>query len=213
MDIDDAWRATESLTRRPFREFIPARDMNLMRRNKGRAGQLLERSIGLAHSTALTDFAVGDLKSYKCDRVGVPRETMAIHSVGDEIDLLVSRQPFAESSLHLKTQRLIVLGVCKDAADPGDWFIACRRIVDARPGTEWNQRFERSYGKILDVFHAHLARDGRFHTSSGTFIQLRTKDAKPYKMLYSTIRRSTVSDKNVAFYFQKLFMEQLLLEP
>ena len=212
MDIDDAWPATESLTHRPFREFLSVRDMNLMRRNKGRAGQLLERSIGLAHSTALTDFTVGDLKSYKCDRIGEPRETMAIHSVGDEIDLLVARQPFAESSVHLKTQRLIVLGVCKDAEDPGDWFIACRRIVDARPGTEWYQRFELSYGQILDCFHAHLARDGRFHTSSGTFIQLRTKDAKPYKMLYSAIRRSRVSDKNVAFYFQKLFMEQLLHE-
>ena len=147
MDIDDAWRATEPIARKPFREFLSARDMQLMRRNKGRAGQLLERFIGLAHSTALTDFTVGDLKSYKCNRAGMPQETMAIHSVGDDIDLLVSRQPFAESSVYLKTQRLIVLGVCKDAADPGDWFVACRRIVDARPETEWYQKFERSYSQ------------------------------------------------------------------
>lgn len=210
MDIDEAWRATLPLTGRRFREYMPPDDMSYMRRNKGRAGQLLEKAIGLPLSTALMDFPDGDLKSYKCDRLGIPLETMAIHAVGNEIDDLVARQSFASSSVHCKTQRLIVLGVCKVAGDPGDWFVACRSLVDARPGTSWYQKFERSYEQILDRFHAHLSSSGRFHTSSGTYIQLRTKDSKPYKQLYSSIRNDLISDKNIAFYFKKTFMEQLL---
>lgn len=210
MEIEDAWRATRPLTDRPFREYMSTGDMSLMRRNKGRAGQLLEKAIGLSPSTSLMDFPDGDLKSYKCDLRGFPRETMAIHSVGDEIDQLVGRQSFGSSSVHRKTQRLIVLGVCKDANDPGDWFIASRNLVDARPETYWYKRFERSYEQILDRLQAHLSRGGKFHTSSGTYIQLRTKDAQPYKPLFSSIRQAWVSDKNIAFYFQKAFMEQLL---
>ena len=117
---------------------------------------------------------------------------------------------FSDTTLHVKTRRLIVAGFCKDADDPADWYVACATLVDARPGTHWYEQFSLSYDEILDHFHAHISRgDMMFHTSQGKYIQLRTKDSAPYRPLVSSVLLRTICDKNVAFYFKKTFMKEL----
>ncbi len=59
---------------------------------------------------------------------------------------------------------------------------------------------------VLDVEEG----DGYLHTSSGEFIQIRTKDSKPYSPIHSEKYGRYVSNKNFAFYFKKEFMTQLL---
>ena len=44
------------------------------------------------------------------------------------------------------------------------------------------------------------------HTVNGRFIQIRTKDSKPYTPIYSQKYGRIISDKNRAFYFKKEFM-------
>ncbi len=210
LDVETAWERLKPFVHKRLRSFVPAETMTLMRVNKGRAGQLIETAIGLPQGSWLLDFTDGDLKTYKCDPSGHPRETMAIHQVGTEIDGLVSRQKFADSSLHVKTKRLIVAGVCKDDTDPAEWFIASAGMVDGRPGTYWYEQFMQSYDEILNHFSGHTASGGMFHTSQGKYIQLRTKDSKPYRPLYSKVLKRAVSNKNIAFYFKKPFMEELL---
>ena len=210
LDIETAWGRLQPLLRAPFGSFASPDTMTLMRRNKGRAGQLLEVAIGSSQGSRLLDFVDGDLKTYKCDPLGRPRETMAIHQVGGEVDDLVRRTQFKDTALHVKTKRLIVAGVCKDSSDPAAWYVACASLVDGRPGTDWYEQFSRSYGEILEHFHVHISRgDMMFHTSQGEYIQLRTKDSAPYRPLVSTVLRRTMCDKNVAFYFKKRFMEEL----
>ena len=210
LDIETAWERLQPLLRAPIRSFAPPDRLTLMRRNKGRAGQLLEDAIGSPQGSRLLDFVDGDLKTYKCDPLGRPRETMAIHQVGTEVDDLVLRTPFKDTTLHMKTRRLIVAGLCKDSDDPVDWYVACATLVDGRPGTYWYEQFSLSYGEILEHFHAHISRgDMMFHTSHGKYIQLRTKDSAPYRPLVSSVLRRTICNKNVAFYFKKPFMQEL----
>lgn len=56
----------------------------------------------------------------------------------------------------------------------------------------------------------HISKDKQLHTSSGKYIQIRTKDSKPYHPIYSKEYNSYISKKNFAFYFKKDFMIDLL---
>jgi len=209
MDIETGWRQILPYVGLRFSDFIPPEDMVMMLRNKGRAGQLMEKAIGLQQSTSLLDFEDGDLKTFKSREDAYPLETMAIHQFGDEVDDLVKRVPFRETPLHRKTARMIVLAICKVPKSPQDWFITNATMIDARPETTWFKRFQLSYSQVLDAFHAHLSKDGRFHTSNGDYIQIRTKDSKPYHPVFSRILNKELCNKRIAFYFRKSFMKEL----
>ena len=48
------------------------------------------------------------------------------------------------------------------------------------------------------------------HTANGKYIQVRTKDSKPYHPIYSEKYGREISDKNRAFYFKKEFMKYIV---
>ena len=68
------------------------------------------------------------------------------------------------------------------------------------------KQIEIDYYKICDQIMLNINQQGKIHTSSGKFIQIRTKDTKPYHPIYSTKHKKNVSNKNYAFYFKKEFM-------
>lgn len=59
-------------------------------------------------------------------------------------------------------------------------------------------------------YHIENSPDGFIHTSNGTHIQVRSKDARDasgsYHPIYSRVYGRYVSNKNHAFYFQKQFV-------
>lgn len=71
------------------------------------------------------------------------------------------------------------------------------------------QQLEADYYYICDQLNHQLSESVRstLHTASGEFIQIRTKDSKPYHPIYSSIYGREISDKNRAFYFKKKFMK------
>ncbi len=209
MKIDEALERIQAFLMLRFREFIPNADMEEIRENKGKAGQLMEKAIGLPQSSQLLDFEDGDLKTYKSKPDGDPLETIAIHQFGDDIDDLIRKQPFKSSSIHKKTSRMIIIPICKVPKDPGNWYIAHAAMIDARDGTRWFMEFESSYNQVLDELHKHICKSGKFHTSNGVYLQLRTKDSKPYRQLYSRVLSKTLCDKRVAIYFRKRFMKEV----
>ena len=73
-------------------------------------------------------------------------------------------------------------------------------------------QLEADYYNICDQFNAQLSESNRatLHTASGEFIQIRTKDSKPYHPIYSNIYGREISDKNRAFYFKKDFMKYIV---
>lgn len=76
------------------------------------------------------------------------------------------------------------------------------------------KQIEEDYYSICRQLKEHIetSPDGYIHTSNGKYIQIRSKDAKPYRPIYSNIYGREVSNKNHAFYFKKEFMNAIISE-
>ena len=181
-----------------------------LRINKGNVGQLLLLKIGLKLDSELTDFENGELKTNKSDFSGLPLETMFITQISRNIDTLVSKEPleFTESNIYKKIKRLVFLPVCKEADDIKDWFFVSMFDYDLEKEKNLKKILESDYYKICKKlkFDIENSEDGFIHTSSGQFIQIRSKDSKPYHPIYSNEYNRFISNKNHAFYFKKDFM-------
>jgi DNA mismatch repair protein MutH len=173
---------------------------------KGNTGKLLEHLLDLAPSVSLTDLEDGELKTNKARPDGRPMETMFISQILTKVDQLFDRRPFPDSWLYGKIRRIVYIPVVKQGR-PEDWYFLCYYDVPIEPGGRLYGQIESDYYGICDKMMRDVQeRDGMLHTSSGRFIQIRTKDAKPYSPIYSQKHGRYVSNKNFAFYFKKEFM-------
>ena len=186
-----------------------------LRVNKGRVGQLLELHLGLHLGTDHTDFEDAELKTNKVKPDGKPRETIFITQISRDIDSLVSNSPvpFERSGVYTKIKRLVIATVIKDGPER-DWRFGHIYFVDFEKYAELRSQLQADYDTIVTQLNKHAATDpqGFIHTSSGTYLQVRSKDSKPYHPIYSNNLRRYVSDKNHAFYFKWDFMLHLRAE-
>ena len=76
---------------------------------------------------------------------------------------------------------------------------------------ELARQLEADYYDICDILNDQLclSNTATLHTANGKFIQIRTKDSKPYHPIYSNTYDRIISDKNRAFYFKKEFMKYI----
>ena len=159
------------------------------------------------------DFEDGELKTNKCDRSGKPLETMFITQTASIIDELLSKRRFQDTKLYKKFQRLLYVPISKDGS-PADWMYLAPIQVDLSLPKyyELAQQLEADYYNICDQLNQQLSESNSatLHTASGKFIQIRTKDSKPYHSIYSNIYEREISDKNRAFYFKKEFMKYIV---
>ncbi len=178
---------------------------------KGRVGQLLELFIGLKASTGLTDFTDGELKTNKTRADGTPAETIFITQIRGIIDTLldVPPVPFEQSSLRQKIQNLVVVQVIREGPET-EWRFGHVFHVNLLREAEINARLEEDYYTICAGLREHVLASGTIHTTSGDLIQVRSKDFKPYRPMYSRLFRRQVANKDHAFYFKKEFMLMLL---
>jgi DNA mismatch repair protein MutH len=210
MKLIDAIPTLEAIEFKSFREFMSETVLESIIVNKGKAGQVLEILIGLNNGSYKLDFEDGELKTNKCDSKGFPQETIFITQVKGIIDELINERPFAQSRIYEKINNLLYVPVCKDSEDPGDWFFLPHIHVDLNT-YEFRlvrKQLEIDYYSICTTIRNQLNSHPRaeIHTTSGELIQIRTKDAKPYKPIYSRIYGRYVSNKDFAFYFKKEFV-------
>lgn len=191
----------------PFSKLFEKQHIDII--NKGRVGQLLELLLGLTNGNSLTDFEDGELKTNKAYPNGLPLETMFITQISSQIDELLNRVPFEQSKLYAKIKRLLYIPVVKEG-EPSNWYFKKPIYVEINEGDSLYHQLRDDYYSIIDQMHQHIKNDGRLHTSNGLFIQIRTKDSKPYNPIYSSYYNKLVSNKNFAFYFKKEFMIHLL---
>ena len=195
----------------PFRELFAGHPADLYT-NKGNVGQMLERYIGLRLGNALVDFADGELKSNKTSPDGKPLETIAITQIKSVIDTLIAepRTPFADSNVRKKINHMLLVPVVKEPAkETESWYVLDVVRVEIVPDSALYRQLEADYNTICEQLRAHVetSPDGFIHTSSGHYLQVRSKDSIPYKPIESAAYGRAVSDKNHAFYFRKRFME------
>ena len=216
MKLNEALPRLEAACGKTFRELFAGHPDDL-RTNKGHVGQLLLRYAGLELDSHLLDFEDGELKTNKALPNSSPLETMFITQISEQIDTLVSDTPvrFEDSNLFKKIRNLVYLPVVKQAADAADWYCTRCIHIEAKPGTPLFQKLKTDYERICTGLRLHIntSHDGFIHTTNGPhYIQVRSKDSKPYHPIYSRTFKREISNKNHAFYFMKSFMLDALAD-
>lgn len=205
MKLEDSIPKLEKIEGIPF-ETLMKKIPNLII-DKGKTGKILELLIGLPPSNKLRDFEDGELKTNKADQNGKPLETMFIMQISKNFDRIISSESFRNSRLYKKIKKGIYVPVCK-IGPVENWYFHHYLSWDLKKDLNLFKILDKDYNKIREKIKVDLknSSDRFIHTSSGDFIQIRTKDAKPYNPIYSNTIKRHVSNKNFAFYFKKEFM-------
>lgn len=207
MRLIDAIPRIEPLVGKPFGKLLRPEELNDLHTNKGHVGQLLERKIGLRNGSGHLDFEDGELKTNKVRPDGRPRETIFITQISTRIDDLLEGMAFRKSFLYSKIRNLLYLPVCKDGPEPQWAFLPYVHVNLEHPEfSRLTAQLERDWLTIIQEIRAAVHQgDRQIHTANGHYIQIRTKDSRPYHPIYSEVLGRYVSDKNYAFYFRKEF--------
>lgn len=211
MKLDDAIPALRAACGKKFGELFAGHPEDL-RTNKGNVGQLLLTYAGLKLDSNLLDFDDGELKTNKSKSDGSPLETMFITQISKNIDTFIShtRTPFEESNLYFKTRNLIYLPVVKNSENAADWYFTECVHVKMTPHSSFYKKMREDYHEICEGLKKHIesSHDGFIHTTNGQhYVQVRSKDSKPYHPIYSGHYGRYISNKNHALYFMKAFMK------
>ena len=209
MKLNEACKKFNELSEIRFGELFSNSEMQMIKRNKGKTGQLLEMALGMNLSNTNLDFEDGELMTNKCDANGNPKETVFITQICSVIDELIQQRPFEETHLYEKINNILYVPVCKEG-DPEDWMFLPSIHIDLSKNkfSKLLSIWEKDYYFICEQLKNHIetSEDGYIHTSNGVHIQIRSKDSKPYHPIYSDIYKRNVSNKNHAFYFKKQFV-------
>ena len=209
MKLNEACEKFNKLSEIRFGELFSNSEMQMIKRNKGKTGQLLEMALGMNLSNTNFDFEDGELKTNKCDANGNPKETVFITQICSVIDELIQQRPFEETHLYEKINNILYVPVCKEG-EPEDWMFLPSIHIDLSKNkfSKLLSIWEKDYYSICEQLKNHIetSEDGYIHTSNGVHIQIRSKDSKPYHPIYSDIYKRNVSNKNHAFYFKKQFV-------
>lgn len=212
MKLKEAKEKISQLTNIPFKDYLSEEHYHNIIKNKGRTGQILELTIGLQLSNTTLDFEDGELKSNKCDCTGKPLETMFITQIASIVDELLSKKNFEETKLYKKINHLLYVPISKDGS-PDEWmYLPCVEVDLSLPKyAQLAQQLQEDYYSICEQMNDQLSssHNATLHTVNGKYIQIRTKDAKPYTPIFSKKYGRVVSDKNRAFYFKKEFMKYI----
>ena len=188
-------------------------NINEFKINKGGIGQMLLLYLGLPLDSKLTDFEDGELKTNKTDKKGESKESIFIMQISKIIDELICETPkdFYSSNLFKKIKNVVIVGVCKDNADPNKWFFTYCYNFSHIKNKKLYKQFEFDYKSICTQLKAYISnsKDEFIHTSNGDHIQIRSKDSKPYHPIYSKLMKKNISNKNHAFYFLAKFTKHL----
>ena len=184
--------------------------------NKGGIGQMLLLYLGLPLDSKLTDFDDGELKTNKTDKDGNSKETIFITQISSIIDELIGEKSkdFFQSNLFKKIKNVALVGICKDDTDFNNWKFTYYYTFSFEKNKNLFNEFNNDYKTICEQLKNYIktSKDNFIHTSNGKYIQVRSKDSKPYHPIYSKKFEKYISNKNHAFYFKKdltKFLERL----
>jgi DNA mismatch repair protein MutH len=211
MKLKDALPKLDKIINIPFKELYSSVELKDIRIAKGNTGKLLEKILGLPPGNSLRDFEDGELKTNKCDANAKPLETMFISQISSRFDELLDEDlSFKESWIYKKIKHLLYVPVVKSDNNPDNWYFLPYKYVEINENGGLFSQLENDFIDIKKQIEVHLnSKDNFIHTSSGRYIQIRTKDAKPYNPIFSNQLNREVSNKNFAFYFKKDFMREI----
>ena len=207
----------------PFEKLFSNLNKDEIIKNKGKAGQLMENLCGLKLSNATRDFEDGELKTSEL------KESTAITMITSWIDEIIHENPiaFEKSRLLKKIEHIIFMPLEKPSSNPIPQNGILRTVLNIpiTKGTKLYEQIENDYNNICKLSHEQVYKkkisnipnfkttsksfgDGFLHTTSGKFIQIRTKDAggsKSKPIFSKKLKRNVTKVSRMAFYFLASF--------
>lgn len=210
MKLSDANNHFCSIANTPFKDLFDESTMDGIIKDKGKAGKLLERALGLNNTNINCDFEDGELKTNKCDASGKPLETIAITQISSHIEDLIACVPFENTWLYEKISNMLYVPICKEGT-PQNWFFLPSIHINLQDEiySEILKQLKKDYQYICAEIKKTCDNDKNLSTINGKYIQIRTKDSGNYHPIYSKTYNRFISDKNRAFYFKKDFITDI----
>lgn len=218
MKLEEVFHKLPRLYYKPFSELKLQEDISGFTINKGNTGQFLQQLLDMPNNSDLTDFEDGELKTNKSSEDGTPKETMFITQISRDFDELFFSDNsiiFSDNSINrlfTKIKNLLYLPVCKKSENPESWYFLPAHHINIEEDENLLRILQQDFLDIKSQILHYLdnATDRLIHTSSGKYIQIRSKDSKrkdgSYNPIYSQHLQRNVSNKNHAFYFKRDFM-------
>lgn len=194
----------------PFGDLFKGHPQDLIT-NKGHVGQLLEKYVGLKNGNANIDFIDGELKTNKTKKNGAPDQTIAITQISKVIDsfLIDPPTPFSDTHLCKKLSNLLVVPVVKDGPCES-WYLLEAYHIDLNKNCALKDQLQADYELICRGMRKLVVEGQNLKTTNGHYLQIRTKDSKPYHPIKSVVFGRPISHKNYAFYFQTRFINDVI---
>ena len=221
MKLYEAYPICKQSVNIPFEKLFSNLNKDEIIRNKGKAGQLMENLCGLKLSNATRDFEDGELKTSEL------KESTAITMITSWIDEIIHENPiaFEKSRLLKKIEHIIFMPLEKPSSNPLEWYFKNCTYIPITKGTKLYEQIENDYNNICILSHEQVYKkkishvpnfkttsksfgDGFLHTTSGKFIQIRTKDAggnKSKPIFSKKLKRNVTKVSRMAFYFLASF--------
>jgi DNA mismatch repair protein MutH len=230
MKLSKAYPVCKEAVNIPFKELFSNFSKEEIILNKGKTGQLIEKYCGLELSNRIQDFEDGELKTSEI------KESTAITMITEWIDEIIHENPleFHKTRLFKKIEHMIFMPLKKPSADPLTWYFESCIYVHIKKNSFLYKQIKDDYEKICTLSHQQVYKknaseysdmkigkktptkdyigDGFLHTTSGKFIQIRTKDAggSKSKPIYSNkLKREVTKVSRMAFYFIASFKKYI----
>jgi DNA mismatch repair protein MutH len=237
MKLSEAYPICKTAVNQPFINLFNDFSKEEIILNKGKVGQLMEKYCGLKLSNTNKDFEDGELKTSEI------KESTQITMITHWIDEIIHGNPleFEETLLFKKIENMIFMPLVKPSEDPLTWYFESCIYIPVKKGSYLYSQIKDDYEKICTLAHQQVYKknassypdmkigrkvatkdyigDGFLHTTSGKFIQIRTKDAggiKSKPIFSGYLNRNVTKVSRMAFYFLasfKKYTEKLEKKP
>jgi DNA mismatch repair protein MutH len=219
MNIEQAYYDILSFKNKEFKQLLAPAQLESFKerasRDKGFSGKLVENLLGINPSNNENDFIDGELKTFKADIEGVPKETICLTMITpDRMKDIIEGLSFRDSFLYHKMKVVLyvpVLKVFNGKQLPFEqWSIGQPHLINLESPIFKSiyDLFELDYNFIQKSYQHLIELDmTEFSGCSGNFLQVRPKDSPHIKVSPIMINDKLVSKGYCGFYLSMKFIK------
>ena len=185
--------------------------------DKGASGKVVEMLLGINPSNKENDFKDGELKTYKADTDGIPKETVCLTMITpDRMKQIIEGLEFRKSFLYEKIKVILYVPIIKvfngKPLPFEKWSIGNPHLVnlDNPIFKDIYDLFLLDYEFIQNSYKSFMNLNlTDFSGCSGNFLQVRPKETKGSNNAPIIINDKMISKGYCGFYLSTKFMKHL----
>jgi DNA mismatch repair protein MutH len=177
--------------------------------NKGYSGQILELAIGLKLGSSLRDLDNGEIKTTILKN-NFTKESIPITMLNHLLDEIQADANWIDTKVFKKIQNVLIVPCHKNSRNWREWYFDKPIHISFESHPKLYIKFEEDYKAIAANLRHVINSSLTIHTTNGPnyFLQIRTKDNKPYRPL--EFENKILSPKQHAIFFTSRFVRELV---